>query len=157
MTDARTPTTAFVLGGGGVLGAVEVGMLRALLERDIVPDLVLGTSVGALNGAMVASDPSLAVIGRLTDLWHAAGETGETGERYLAKAGDSVVYVVSSYLVEHMEPGAKSFVETPPPKGAPAGPAAQGMPAGGGSGQQISPEVMQQIREQLRRQGLNAH
>ena len=49
--------TAFVLGGGGVLGAVEVGMLRALLERGIVPDLVLGTSVGALNGAMVARQP----------------------------------------------------------------------------------------------------
>ena len=50
-------TTAFVLGGGGVLGAVEVGMLRALFERGITPDLVLGTSVGALNGAMVARDP----------------------------------------------------------------------------------------------------
>ena len=35
-------------------------MLRALLERDIVPDLVLGTSVGALNGALVARDPELA-------------------------------------------------------------------------------------------------
>lgn len=79
------PTTAFVLGGGGVLGAVEVGMLRALLERDITPDLVLGTSVGALNGAMVASDPSLAVIERLTDLWHAAGETGDVyGDRPLS-------------------------------------------------------------------------
>ncbi len=63
-------TTAFVLGGGGVLGAVEVGMLRALLERGIHPDLVLGTSVGALNGAMVARDPTLAVIERLTELWH---------------------------------------------------------------------------------------
>ncbi len=62
-------TTAFVLGGGGVLGAVEVGMLRALFERGIQPDLVLGTSVGALNGALVARDPSPAVIGRLTELW----------------------------------------------------------------------------------------
>ena len=52
-------TTAFVLGGGGVLGAVEVGMLRALFERGITPDLVLGTSVGALNGAMVAREPDL--------------------------------------------------------------------------------------------------
>ena len=50
-------TTAFVLGGGGVLGAVEVGMLRALLERDIAPDLVLGTSVGALNGAAGRARP----------------------------------------------------------------------------------------------------
>jgi NTE family protein len=68
-------TTAYVLGGGGVLGAVEVGMLRALLERDLAPDLILGTSVGALNGAMVARDPTLGVIGRLTELWQSAAES----------------------------------------------------------------------------------
>jgi len=62
-------TTAFVLGGGGVLGAVEVGMLRALLESDVRPELVLGTSVGALNGAMVAREPGLPVVERLTGLW----------------------------------------------------------------------------------------
>ena len=49
--------TAFVLGGGGVLGAHEVGMLRALSEAGIRPDLVVGTSVGAINGAFVAADP----------------------------------------------------------------------------------------------------
>jgi NTE family protein len=69
-------TTAYVLGGGGVLGAVEVGMLRALLERDLKPDLVLGTSIGAFNGALVASDPSLSVVGRLTDLWRDAAQAG---------------------------------------------------------------------------------
>lgn len=69
-------TTAFVLGGGGVLGAVEVGMLRALFERDLTPDLVLGTSVGALNGALVARDPTLGVIERLTELWRGATESG---------------------------------------------------------------------------------
>jgi NTE family protein len=67
-------TTAFVLGGGGVLGAVEVGMLRALFERGISPDLVLGTSIGALNGAMVARQPELGVIEKLTELWRGAGE-----------------------------------------------------------------------------------
>lgn len=66
MTETKT---AFVLGGGGLLGAVEVGMLRALLERGIVPDLVLGTSVGALNGAVVAHDPSLASVERIQTLW----------------------------------------------------------------------------------------
>ena len=77
-------TTAFVLGGGGVLGAVEVGMLRALFERGIGPDLVLGTSVGALNGALVARDPSLAVIDRLVELWRRAGETRDVyGDRPL--------------------------------------------------------------------------
>lgn len=69
--------TAFVLGGGGLLGAVEVGMLRALFERGIQPDLVLGTSVGALNGLVVASDPTPAVIDRLLDLWQSVGESNE--------------------------------------------------------------------------------
>jgi len=51
-------TTAFVLGGGGLLGAHEVGMLRALGEAGIRPDLVVGTSIGALNGVVVAADPA---------------------------------------------------------------------------------------------------
>ena len=77
-------TTAFVLGGGGVLGAVEVGMLRALLERGIVPDLVLGTSVGALNGAMVARHPHVDVIDRLTELWTATAQSRDVyGDRPL--------------------------------------------------------------------------
>jgi NTE family protein len=61
-------TTAFVLGGGGLLGAHEVGMLRALAEAGIRPDLVVGTSIGAVNGAFVAADPEAAA-GRLTELW----------------------------------------------------------------------------------------
>ena len=60
--------TAFVLGGGGVLGAHEVGMLRALDEAGIKPDLIVGTSVGALNGVMFAAAPGDAVA-RLTALW----------------------------------------------------------------------------------------
>ena len=66
------PRTAFVLGGGGVLGAAEVGMLRALLEAGVRPDLILGTSVGALNGALVAADPGPGVIDRLVGLWESA-------------------------------------------------------------------------------------
>ncbi|HEX5089752.1 MAG TPA: patatin-like phospholipase family protein [Nocardioides sp.] len=71
--------TAFVLGGGGVLGAVEVGMLQALFERDVTPDLVLGTSIGAVNGALVASQPEPAVVGRLTELWRSVGSAREAG------------------------------------------------------------------------------
>ena len=63
------PGVAFVLGGGGILGAHEVGMLRALAERSIVPDVVLGTSIGAVNGALFAADPSVEGVTRLTDLW----------------------------------------------------------------------------------------
>ena len=60
---------AFVLGGGGVLGATQVGMLRALADVEVRPDLVVGTSVGALNGALLAADPSPDSLGRLTELW----------------------------------------------------------------------------------------
>jgi NTE family protein len=60
---------AFVLGGGGVLGAHEVGMLRALAERGVKPEMVLGTSVGAINGALFAADPSLDGVERLSGLW----------------------------------------------------------------------------------------
>ncbi len=62
-------TIAFVLGGGGVRGATEVGMLRALLDAGIVPELVVGTSIGAINGAAVAQDPTLAVVERLEHAW----------------------------------------------------------------------------------------
>ena len=47
-------TTAFVLSGGGSLGAVQVGMLQALTERKVRPDLLVGTSAGALNAAFLA-------------------------------------------------------------------------------------------------------
>jgi len=60
-----------VLGGGGQLGVHEVGMLRALLEHGLVPDVVVGTSVGAINGAAVATDPSPAGVARLVETWSA--------------------------------------------------------------------------------------
>jgi predicted acylesterase/phospholipase RssA len=66
-------TTAFVLGGGGVHGAAEVGMLRALTAADIRPDLIVGTSIGAINGAVLAADPDAAVA-RLTALWTRADD-----------------------------------------------------------------------------------
>lgn len=62
-------TTAFVLSGGGNLGAVQVGMLLALADRGIFADLLVGTSVGALNAAYVAADPSPAGVRRLADVW----------------------------------------------------------------------------------------
>ncbi|MFN2590974.1 MAG: patatin-like phospholipase family protein, partial [Actinomycetota bacterium] len=63
------PRVAFVLGGGGNMGAYEVGMLAALLERAIVPDLIVGNSVGALNGAAVAADPTTETVDRLRHVW----------------------------------------------------------------------------------------
>ncbi len=65
---------AFVLGGGGDLGANEVGMLRALLERGILPDLIVGTSIGALNGAAIAAEPTLEMLDRLEAAWRRLGK-----------------------------------------------------------------------------------
>ena len=48
-------TTAFVLSGGGSLGAVQVGMLQALADHDIAPDMLIGASAGALNAVYIAS------------------------------------------------------------------------------------------------------
>jgi predicted acylesterase/phospholipase RssA len=51
-------TTAFVLSGGACLGAAQAGMLEALYERGVSPDLFIGTSVGAMNAAFAASRPA---------------------------------------------------------------------------------------------------
>jgi len=61
--------TAFVLTGGGNLGAVQVGMMQALLEHGIVPDLVVGTSIGALNGAFLAGHAHVSGVAALRELW----------------------------------------------------------------------------------------
>jgi NTE family protein len=65
-----------------VLGAAEVGMLRALLERGIKPDLVVGTSVGAVNGAAVAADPTVAVTHRLAEIWASPATKEIYGDSY---------------------------------------------------------------------------
>lgn len=61
---------AFVLSGGGSMGAVQVGMLQALYDRAITPDLLVTTSVGALNGAFIASRAqTVDTAGELADIW----------------------------------------------------------------------------------------
>ena len=82
---------AFVLGGGGVLGAGEVGMLRALLEVGIAPDLVVGTSVGALNGAFLAADPTVEATLRLADVWRRLSEDGGVFSGSLAERMSTAV------------------------------------------------------------------
>ena len=62
-------TTAFVFAGGGSLGAVEVGMLEALVEQGIRPDFVVGSSVGAINAAAYAGLPDASGVQRLAAIW----------------------------------------------------------------------------------------
>jgi NTE family protein len=61
---------AFVLSGGASLGAVQVGMLEALFERGIAPDMIFGSSAGAINGAFIASrEPIVQTAQALGDVW----------------------------------------------------------------------------------------
>jgi NTE family protein len=70
VTPARpAPREVVVLSGGGSLGAAQVGALQALFEAGIVPDVVVGCSVGALNAAYVAVDPTVERIGQLEHIW----------------------------------------------------------------------------------------
>ncbi len=69
MASARTGKTAFVIAGGGSFGAVHVGMLRALLAHGVTPDLIIGSSVGAMNGAYFGFNPDAAGVERLAGIW----------------------------------------------------------------------------------------
>jgi NTE family protein len=68
MTEANGKT-AFVLAGGGSLGAVQAGMLIELIADGVVPDFVVGVSAGALNGAFLAFDPSPPMAEHIGALW----------------------------------------------------------------------------------------
>jgi NTE family protein len=61
--------TAFVLAGGGSFGAIQVGMMHSLAKHGLVPDMVVGSSVGALNGAYYAGNPTLKGVLQLERIW----------------------------------------------------------------------------------------
>lgn len=67
--DATAQQTAFVFAGGGSLGAVQVGMLRALFATELRPDFVVGSSVGAINAAYLAANPTPDGVADLEALW----------------------------------------------------------------------------------------
>ena len=93
----RAGSVAIVLGGGGMLGATQVGMLRALVESGVQPDLVVGTSVGALNGAAIAADPTADGVGALADIWRSLAEAEMFTDTVLARAGNLARYRTHLY------------------------------------------------------------
>ena len=92
----RSGPVAMVLSGGGNHGAVQVGMLRALVEHDIHPELVLGCSIGAINGAVYAQDPTLQGVERLEEIWRGLDTAGFVPSGWLphaialARRGESI-------------------------------------------------------------------
>lgn len=69
--DGTPQRTAFVLAGGGSRGAVQIGMLEELVDRGIRADRVFGASVGAINGAAYAGDPTPEGVARMAEVWRA--------------------------------------------------------------------------------------
>lgn len=82
--------TAFVLGGGGLLGACEAGMARALLEAGVAPDLIVGTSIGAINGAALAYEPTPAGARALVKMWDELSAHDVFGGSLLGRLGELV-------------------------------------------------------------------
>ncbi len=98
----------FVLSGGAARGAVQVGMMEALLERGIVPDALVGTSVGALNAAFMGCDPSLAQARRLRRRWMALGTRDIFPGGTLARVGHLLrqrPYLFSNAGLRHLIEG----------------------------------------------------
>ena len=74
--EIKQAKTAFVFAGGGSFGAIQVGMLHSLAAHGIAADMVVGSSVGALNGAFYAGDPTLKGVERLETIWRATDAAG---------------------------------------------------------------------------------
>jgi NTE family protein len=104
----RRPRVAFVLSGGGNLGAIQVGMLRALVEQGITPDVVLGCSVGALNGATFADAPDESGVLRLEQHWR----TTRSADLMPSSRIPSAVQLLRKGESLHSSDGLRSGVES---------------------------------------------
>ena len=87
--------TAYVLAGGGSLGAAQVGMLRELTAAGERPALIVGVSAGAINAAFFAADPTAATVERMARLWRSI-----TTRRALGLSWRSLLGVVG--LTDHV-------------------------------------------------------
>ncbi|SMC22966.1 NTE family protein [Desulfacinum hydrothermale DSM 13146] len=94
---------AFVFSGGVSLGAAQVGMLRAVLEAGIRPDLLVGSSAGALNAAFVAKDISLARVEELARIWQNLKKEDVFGRPTLRRAFHLLFRRISPVSCEAME------------------------------------------------------
>ncbi len=79
-----------MLGGGGLRGAAEAGMAKALAETDIRPDMVFGTSIGAVNGAVLSSGEFTEMAGLLEQAWRGLASTGVLRERITGRVANMV-------------------------------------------------------------------
>ena len=90
-------TTAFVFAGGGSLGAVQVGMLRELLNTGICADLVVGSSVGALNATYFAGAPHAIGVDKLEKIWRGLRPKGA-----IARALHALTLLIAHQMVRDL-------------------------------------------------------
>ena len=114
------PSTAFVLAGGGSLGAVQVGMLAELYAAGERPDLVVGVSAGAINAAFFARDPSEGTIARMGALWTAMTTRAALGLSWRSLLGfvglaDHIANASGLRALLERELGYRTFRETSVP------------------------------------------
>lgn len=67
--DGNKPRVVLVLQGGGALGAYQAGVYQAMHEHGLTPDWVVGTSIGAINAAIIAGNERASCIQRLKEFW----------------------------------------------------------------------------------------
>src|SRR4030042_2862868 len=108
---------AFVLSGGGNRGALEVGVLLALLEHKIRPRILVGTSVGAINATAMAMNPTLEGAHWLEDRWRRVNRKAVLPDSYLSMvrrlvSGESGLYAnktLKAYLGSQLPAGIRRF------------------------------------------------
>ncbi len=88
--DAPNSERAWVLGGGGLRGAAEVGMAQALAARGLQPGIIVGTSVGSINGAVLASAPVDQSVGLLAEMWETMAATSVFRESLVSRVRNLV-------------------------------------------------------------------
>jgi NTE family protein len=86
----RSEKVAFVLGGGGLRGAAEVGMIKALAATNVTPDIVVGTSIGSINGVIAASGPLDQMANQLEGMWSHLESSGVLSDGLMTRMANLV-------------------------------------------------------------------
>lgn len=110
---------AFVLSGGGSRGAMQVGALQALVEHGLKPDLVVGSSVGSINGFVLAYEPSLTNLTQLARIWHNMSRDSVYPGNYASMIwrlarGDAGLFPnqnFKAFLAHHLPAGVQTFAD----------------------------------------------
>lgn len=110
---------AFVLSGGGNRGALEVGALQVLFEHGIRPQMLVGTSAGAMNAAYVAANPTLEGVQKLAELWLKIAKEDVYPGNHLTMAwrlltGQDSLFPnknLKRFVEAHMPPGIRRFLD----------------------------------------------